>query len=116
MKRTSAQERSKNFFICAHPFLLSPGCKRNLLQMESQIEQFKAMMGDIDVTASYSDIQVDPFYHLEIEREHLVKQTLEKIKDAEPEDLRKRLRVSFIGEEGLDAGGVTKEVSRHTYL
>ena len=83
--------------------------------MESQIEQFKAMMGDIDVTASYSDIQVDPFYHLEIEREHLVKQTLEKIKDAEPENIRKRLCVSFTGEEGLDAGGVTKEVSRHTY-
>ena len=83
--------------------------------MESQIEQFKAMMGDIDVTASYSDIQVDPFYHLEIEREHLVKQTLEKIKEAEPEDLRKRLRVSFTGEEGVDAGGVTKEVSSHTY-
>ena len=79
--------------------------------MESQVEQFKAMMGDVNFSASQSQIKVEPFYHLEIEREHLVKQTLEKIKKAEPKDLRKRLRVSFKGEEGLDAGGVTKEVN-----
>ncbi len=47
----------------------------------------------------------------EIEREHLVKQTLEIIKKANPKDIRKRLRVSFKGEPGLDAGSVTKEVS-----
>jgi len=29
---------------------------------------------------------------------------------ANPKDIRKRLRVSFKGEPGLDAGGVTKEV------
>ena len=37
----------------------------------------------------------------EIEREHLVKQTLEIIKKANPKDIRKRLQVSFKGEPGL---------------
>ena len=55
--------------------------------------------------------RLDPSFPLEIEREHLVKQTLEIIKKANPKDIRKRLRVSFKGEPGLDAGGVTKEVS-----
>jgi ubiquitin-protein ligase E3 A/E3 ubiquitin-protein ligase HERC4 len=109
MKRTSEHERSKQFFITSHPWLLSPGCKRNLLQMESQVAQYKAMLGDVKISESTNNITVEPFFHLEIEREHLVEQTLEKIKQADPKDIRKRLRVSFKGEEGLDAGGVTKE-------
>jgi len=109
MKKASPHEKSRNFFLCGHPFLLSPGCKRNLLQMESQVGMYKAMMGDVNFSASSSEIKVEPFYVLEIEREHLVEQTLKKIKQADPKDLRKRLRVSFTGEEGLDAGGVTKE-------
>jgi len=109
MKRASPRERSKNFHICAYPFLLSPGCKRNLLQMESQIEMYKAMLGDIKFSESQRQITVDPYFHLEIEREHLLKQTLEKIKQTDAKEIRKRLRVSFKGEEGIDAGGVTKE-------
>mmetsp|Transcript_4030 Transcript_4030/g.9096 ORF Transcript_4030/g.9096 Transcript_4030/m.9096 type:complete len:1153 (-) Transcript_4030:125-3583(-) len=109
MKKASPHEKSRNFFLCAHPFLLSPGCKRNLLQMESQVEMFKAMMGDVNFSANSDEIKVDPFNELEIEREHLVEQTLEKIRKADPKDIRKRLRVSFKGEEGIDAGGVTKE-------
>ncbi|KAL7487666.1 hypothetical protein ACHAW6_013398 [Cyclotella cf. meneghiniana] len=46
---------------------------------------------------------------VQVEREKLLERTLEKIKQAEPKEVRKRLRVSFKGEEGLDAGGVTKE-------
>jgi hypothetical protein len=79
--------------------------------MESQVEMFKAMMGDVNFNPSTNEFKVEPFYCLEIEREHLVQQTLLKIKEANPKDVRKRLRVSFKGEDGLDAGGVTKEVS-----
>ena len=76
---------------------------------------FKAMMGDVNFNPSTNEFKVEPFYCLEIEREHLVQQTLSKIKEANPKDIRKRLRVSFKGEEGLDAGGVTKEVSASIY-
>jgi len=109
MKRASPNERSKHFYITQHPFLLSPGCKRNLLQMESQISQYKAMIGDLQLSESTNGVTVEPFFNLEIERDFLVEQTLECIKQADPKDIRKRLRVSFKGEEGLDAGGVTKE-------
>ena len=112
MKKAGKHERSKNFYICAHPFLLSPGCKRNLLQMESQVEQYKAMMNDIqidNISESQRRVTVDPYFCLEVERGNLLEQTLEKIKEADPKMVRKRLRVAFKGEEGLDAGGVTKE-------
>lgn len=81
--------------------------------MESQVEMFKTMMGGAQFSESTREVKVDPYFLLEIEREHLVDQTLEVIKEAEPKDLRKRLRVAFKGEEGLDAGGVTKEVRSH---
>jgi len=84
MKRASPHERSKHFYITQHPFLLSPGCKRNLLQMESQVSQYKAMIGDMVVSESSNNITVEPFFQLEIEREHLVEQTLECIKQADP--------------------------------
>jgi len=75
--------------------------------MESQVEMFKAMIGD---ASSFSlSKSKSPFYRLEIEREHLLEQTLERIKDANPKDIRKHLQVVFKGEEGVDAGGVTKE-------
>jgi hypothetical protein len=79
--------------------------------MESQVEMFKAMMGDVEFRESTLQYTVSPFFPLEIEREHLVQQTLDIIKKANPKDIRKRLRVTFKGEPGLDAGGVTKEVS-----
>lgn len=78
--------------------------------MESQVEMFKAMMGNVEFRASTHQFRVEPFFPMEIEREHLLTQTLEIIKQADPKDIRKRLRVTFKGEPGLDAGGVTKEV------
>ena len=74
------------------------------------MEMFKAMMGDAEFSESTPQYRLDPSFPLKIKREHLVKQTLEIIKKANPKDIRKRLRVSFKGEPGLDAGGVTKEV------
>jgi hypothetical protein len=62
---------------------------------------FKAMMGDAEFSESTPQYRLDPSFPLEIEREHLVKQTLEIIKKANPKDIRKRLQVSFKGEPGL---------------
>ncbi len=64
----------------------------------------------ICTSESTPQYRLDPFFPLEIEREHLVNQTLEIIKRANQKDIHKRLRVSFKGGPGLDAGGVTKEV------
>lgn len=50
-----------------------------------------------------------PFFVLEVEREHILDQTLNKIKCTDPTELKKHLKVVFKGEEGIDAGGVTKE-------
>ncbi|KAK9808350.1 hypothetical protein WJX73_005232 [Symbiochloris irregularis] len=46
---------------------------------------------------------------LRIRRNHLVEDALNEIARQRPRDLLKPLRVHFIGEDGIDAGGVKKE-------
>ena len=105
-----AQKRASHFHICESPFLFSPKVKQNLLQIESQLEMFKVATADgVVLNPSTGSIHLDPFWKLEVEREHMLEQTLEVIKQTKPSDLRKKLRVVFKGEEGIDAGGVTKE-------
>ena len=109
-KSASKSQRSSSFFICAHPFLFSPGSKRNLLQIENQMEMFNTATADgVTYNVMEGTFQFDPFWVLEVEREQLLPQTLRKIADAKPNDLRKKLRIVFKGEEGVDAGGVTRE-------
>ena len=56
-----------------------------------------------------------PFLYLRVRRTHLVEDTLQQIASSSNSssstrtDLRKALKVKFIGEEGIDQGGVTKE-------
>jgi ubiquitin-protein ligase E3 A len=50
-----------------------------------------------------------PWFVISIEREHLLQQTLLHLISASPFDLKKPLKVVFIGEEGIDEGGVRKE-------
>jgi ubiquitin-protein ligase E3 A len=46
---------------------------------------------------------------LRIRRNHLLEDALDEIARQKPKDLFKPLRVHFIGEDGIDAGGVKKE-------
>ena len=109
LKRASKSQRATNFFLCANPFLMSPATKRDLIFMENQTEMVKVITQNVQYDAEHGVFTIDPYFALEIEREHLLHQTLDSIKKASPSDLRKKLNVVFKGEEGVDAGGVTKE-------
>jgi len=109
LKRASKHEKSLHFFLCSSPFLLTPECKRNLLEIENNVEMYKVITGNPEFNIEDGTYSINPFFTLEIEREHLLDQTLEKIKNTDVIELRKKLRVIFKGEEGIDAGGVTKE-------
>ena len=105
-----ANKRPSQFHICGSPFLFSPKVKQELLQIESQVEMFKVASADgVAIDPETGSMEMNPFWKLEIEREHMLEQTLEKIKSSKPSDLRKKLQVVFKGEEGVDAGGVTRE-------
>ena len=103
-------KRPASFHICGSPFLFSPKVKQELLQIESQIEMFKVASADgVSIDPETGSMKINPFWKLEIEREKMLEQALETIKTTKPSDLRKKLQVVFKGEEGVDAGGVTRE-------
>lgn len=102
-KKASKQQRAADFFFCDNPFLFSPSTKRNLLQMESEMNMLTtAATTTLTYNAQEQTYAFNPFYVLEIDREHLLTQTLQKISKAEPCDLRKKLRIVFKGEAGVD--------------
>ena len=101
--------KKASFFICAHPFLLSPTTKRNLLQVEHQVDMFRAATSQVTWDPQRRQFLLDPYFVLAVDRQYLLQQTLQKISSASPIDLRKSLKVVFKGEDGVDAGGVTKE-------
>jgi hypothetical protein len=74
------------------------------------MEMFNTATEDgVTFNVAEGTFEFDPFWVLEVEREQLLPQTLRKIADAKAKDLRKKLRIVFKGEEGVDAGGVTRE-------
>lgn len=109
LKNANKVQRATNFFLCASPFLMSPTCKRNLLQIEHQLDMVRAATAGLSWDSQQRQFMFDPYFVLAIDRQFLLQQTLQKVAAATPQDLRKSLKIVFKGEEGIDAGGVTKE-------
>ena len=52
---------------------------------------------------------MNPFLALFVRRDHIVQDTLNQLSKQKRDDLKKPLKVMFIGEDAYDAGGVKKE-------
>jgi ubiquitin-protein ligase E3 A len=50
-----------------------------------------------------------PYLVFRVRRAFLIRDTISQTTQHPPEDLRKELKVQFLGEEGIDQGGVQKE-------
>lgn len=90
------------FSLCGFPFLLSLGAKIQLLQFD------KTRQMHAKAREAFRSILVDhrfssPFVMMDIRREHLIRDSLRQISENRS-DLNKRLKVSFTGENGIDAG------------
>ncbi|GIL42536.1 hypothetical protein Vafri_497 [Volvox africanus] len=108
------------FCFCKFPFMYDPGSKARILQMENQMSQVNelnsALLRGLFGGVSPSPIpgllpDLCPFLVLRVRRgPYLVQDTLIQIHRAkETDSLKKPLKVKFIGEEGVDEGGVAKE-------
>eukprot|EP00878_Enallax_costatus_P021950 GHUV01023266.1.p1 GENE.GHUV01023266.1~~GHUV01023266.1.p1 ORF type:complete len:381 (+),score=138.82 GHUV01023266.1:606-1748(+) len=79
------------------------------MSIESQLVRREGSMhlprpADCQVQGTHSDMCI-----VRVRRNHLVEDALDEIARQYKRDLFKPLRVHFIGEEGIDAGGVKKE-------
>eukprot|EP00049_Salpingoeca_infusionum_P027409 m.32070 g.32070 ORF g.32070 m.32070 type:complete len:843 (+) comp9487_c2_seq1:237-2765(+) len=89
-------------FIARAPFVLDVAAKSKVLAIEHMIEQ--QHMARQNFFRRYLVLQVH--------RETILRDALRQISHAEftdPDSLKKELKVKFVGEEGVDEGGVQKE-------
>eukprot|EP01041_Mallomonas_annulata_P011292 gene11292-23629_t len=104
---TPTNGQNSEFFICNYSFLLSVQTKKKLLLADSSMQQQAAQQQAVAM-GLMSGI-ICPFFILEVERQHMLQQTLYRLAHASDAELKKPLKVIFTGEEGIDEGGVRKE-------
>jgi ubiquitin-protein ligase E3 A len=135
---SSSSSAKKAFSISDYSYLISALAKRKILLAESQIQQqaaqnqaithgktFFLFLFSSSCLFSISLLSptiffvvvgilsgagfIFPWFVISIQREHLLQQTLLHLMSTSTFDLKKPLKVVFIGEEGIDEGGVRKE-------
>ncbi|KAF7722836.1 putative E3 ubiquitin-protein ligase HTD2 [Apophysomyces ossiformis] len=97
----------KGFSFCDYPFILNPAVKADILKIES-VFQMRHELQDAFFRALFQGVN-SPYLVLEIRRDHIISDALQQLEEKSVHDLKKQLRVQFVGEEGVDEGGVQKE-------
>jgi len=102
--------KAPRFYFHQYPFLLSIHVKLRVINAESQMHQQFAQRNAVNFGLFSGTNIFQPWFVLPIQREHLLQQSLIHIAGASANDLKKPLKVVFVGEEGVDEGGVKKEL------
>ncbi|XP_076154126.1 putative E3 ubiquitin-protein ligase HECTD2 [Alosa pseudoharengus] len=101
---------SNRFSFCQFPFILSAVVKKGILQRDSE-QQMISMARQTLVDKVSRRQRVDMsllFLNIKVRRLQLVSDSLDELARKRA-DLKKKLKVTFVGEAGLDMGGLTKE-------
>lgn len=111
----------------AHRQLLPAAFVRRVLHVENHYRQnlqqqqgfqdmlLAALAGQLQIGRDGGVANVDQskfFFPVNVRRDHLLEDTLQVLQDAAPADLQKQMKVTFRGEQGQDAGGVSREFFR----
>uniref|UniRef100_A0A674APX8 HECT and RLD domain containing E3 ubiquitin protein ligase 4 n=1 Tax=Salmo trutta TaxID=8032 RepID=A0A674APX8_SALTR len=99
--------------LCKYPFVFDAQAKTTLLQTDAVIQMQMAV--DQAQRQNFSSMflpvveSVNPCLILIVRRENIVGDTMEVLRKSKNVDYKKPLKVIFVGEEAVDAGGVRKE-------
>ena len=94
------------FSFCEHAYVLEPASKSRVLMHDSTAQMTQEFEGAI--LRSLFVGATSPYLVVRVRRTHLISDTLLQM-SLRKEDLKKPLKVQFVGEEGIDEGGVQKE-------
>ncbi|KAJ1656434.1 hypothetical protein IWQ61_003991 [Dispira simplex] len=100
-------KNKEGFSFCNFPFVLNPAMKSDILKIESVISMRQELQ-DSFFRAMFVGVN-SPYLILEIRRDHIVRDAMCQLAAQPSSDLKKQLKVRFIGEEAVDEGGVQKE-------
>lgn len=93
--------------FCQFPFLLSLGAKISILEHEAK-RTMERKAEEAFINALDKKKVMDVHMRIRVRRTHISNDSLRCIKDHQG-DLKKALKVEFIGEPGIDVGGLKKE-------
>ncbi|XP_064173088.1 probable E3 ubiquitin-protein ligase HERC4 isoform X1 [Anguilla rostrata] len=99
--------------MCRYPFVFDAQAKTTLLQTDAMLQMQMAV--DQAQRQNFSSLflpvveSVDPCLILIVRRDNIVEDTVEVLRKSKNIDYKKPLKVIFVGEEAVDAGGVRKE-------
>lgn len=99
------------FSFCQYPFFFSVGSKIRILEHDAQ-RQMSVKARDAFFNSILQNKDLQQYLHLRVRRECLVEDSLDAVSQTVAQgqgEIKKGLRVHFIGEEGIDAGGLRKE-------
>lgn len=93
-----------------YSFILTPATKTLGLYFDNRIRMYSERR--ISFIQSVAGQPSNPYLRLKVRRDHIIDDALvelEVIAMENPVDLKKQLVVEFVGEQGIDEGGVSKE-------
>uniref|UniRef100_A0AAR2KYG7 HECT domain-containing protein n=1 Tax=Pygocentrus nattereri TaxID=42514 RepID=A0AAR2KYG7_PYGNA len=93
--------------LCKYPFIFDAQAKTTLLQTDAVI-QMQVSADSLFLSGGAAE-SVNPCLILIVRRENVVGDTMEVLRKSKNVDYKKPLKVIFVGEEAVDAGGVRKE-------
>lgn len=95
------------FTFCQFPFILSLASKISILEYEAK-RQMEKKAEEAFIHAINRKTIVEVYFKVRVRRNEITNDSLRSIKENRRE-LKKSLKVEFIGEPGIDAGGLKKE-------
>ncbi|XP_011918607.1 PREDICTED: probable E3 ubiquitin-protein ligase HECTD2 [Cercocebus atys] len=101
---------SHRFSFCQYPFVISIAAKKIIIQRDSEQQMINiARQSLVDKVSRRQRPDMNMlFLNMKVRRTHLVSDSLDEL-TRKRADLKKKLKVTFVGEAGLDMGGLTKE-------
>lgn len=94
-------------YLCQYPFLISLGSKISVLEYEAR-RQMERKAEEAFINSLDKRVVIDVYLRIKIRRDHIVQDSMKAIK-LNLTNLKKSLKVQFINEPGVDAGGLRKE-------
>ncbi len=99
------------FSFCQYPFFLSIGAKIRIMEHDAR-RQMELKAREAFFNSIVRRNAVSQYLVLKVRRECLVEDSLREVSEVVgtgQEEIKKGLRIEFLGEEGIDGGGLRKE-------
>lgn len=103
--------KTSKFSFCQYPFFLSIWAKIHIMEYDAR-RQMEVKAREAFFNSILSRKAVSQYLVLKVRRDCLVEDSLRSVSEvvwSSQQEIKKGLRIEFIGEEGVDAGGLRKE-------